>query len=603
MRLATQTTPVPWSSRERGECVANKTPLKTMLAEVCSRGVRRDCVAHVTRLVHCRMRGLFAVLTLTVCWFGSSDSGWSAPVAAEPEAGLLEANAPPGPVESAGFHVEAFRFTGHTVFSDAQLAEVVQGYTNRALDYLDLEQARIAVTTLYIDAGYVNSGAVIDEPPDDAGVVTVRIVEGRLTHVAVHGNRWLRDGFYRSRLGADSAQPLSTNQLRNELQLWRHLYPVEQVNSELRPGGAPGEATLEVTVKERFPYHLGVQYANDRPPSTGSDRLSALFRAESLTRNGDRLGLDYVVARGGPGLQDARFPGVDDLSASYVVPFTRRDTALGVSYARSSAVVIEEPFRQLDITAESEVFGVSLSQPLVRMPGRELTVSLTGERKVNRNFLFGQPYSFSPGSIDGEAVVTAVRGSAQWVERSERQVLAARLTLSGGLDAWEATRQPSGPDGRFFSLLGQAQYLHRVGRSGSQVLFKMAGQYSPDPLLTLEQFAIGGAHSVRGYPESVMLRDSGVYGTLEYYLPIGSSPEGRPYLQLVPFVSMGAGWNNDRPTPAPHDLSSAGIGVVLTPWRQLEASLFWGYAFRKLDYTSQNPQNNGIHFNLTLWAF
>jgi hemolysin activation/secretion protein len=71
---------------------------------------------------------------------------------------------------------------------------------------------------------------------------------------------------------------------------------------------------------------------------------------------------------------------------------------------------------------------------------------------------------------------------------------------------------------------------------------------------------------------------------------------------LVPFASAGAGWNNDRSTPAPTAISSAGLGIVLTPFRRVDASLFWGYAFRDLDYTSHNPQNNGIHFKLTLWA-
>jgi hemolysin activation/secretion protein len=501
------------------------------------------------------------------------------------------------------FWVEAIRFTGHTVFGDEELTQMVEGYTKRMLDYLELEQARIDVTTKYIDAGYVNSGAVIDELPDASGVVTIRIVEGRLTDIRIEGNRWLREGFYRSRLRADSKRPLNVNRLRNELQLWRQVYPVERVNSELRPGRVPGEAALDITVQERFPYHLGVQYANDRPPSTGSDRVSALFRAESLTRNADQLAFDYVIVRGGRALQDARFPGVDDLAVSYVLPFTLWDTALGLSYARSSAVVIEEPFRQLDITAESEVFGVSLSQPFLRTPRRELILSLSGERKVNRSFLFGTPYSFSEGAIDGRSVVTVARLAAQWVERGESQMLATRLTLNKGLYAWDATRNASGPDGQFFSILGQTQYLRRLGKSPHQVICKIVGQYSPDPLLTLEQLAIGGANSVRGYPENLMLRDYGVYGTLEFHFPVWSNPDGPAYVRLVPFASVGAGWNNNRPTLSPTDISSAGLGVVVTPLRQIEVSVFWGYAFRDIDYTSHNPQNNGFHFKLTAWAF
>lgn len=67
-------------------------------------------------------------------------------------------------------------------------------------------------------------------------------------------------------------------------------------------------------------------------------------------------------------------------------------------------------------------------------------------------------------------------------------------------------------------LLGDFNYSQA---SGLPSLFLRAdGQYSPDPIVSAEQFAIGGHNSVRGYKERQFLGDSGCTGTLELRTPI-----------------------------------------------------------------------------------
>ena len=88
-----------------------------------------------------------------------------------------------------------FRFVGNRAFSAADLSRVVQTYTNRPLTSLDLEAARVALTLWYVNHGYVNSGAVIEEPAVKEGVFTFKIVEGRLTDIRIRGNRWIWPGF------------------------------------------------------------------------------------------------------------------------------------------------------------------------------------------------------------------------------------------------------------------------------------------------------------------------------------------------------------------------------------------------------------------------
>src|SRR3989442_2462658 len=89
---------------------------------------------------------------------------------------------------------------GSTVFSDAEIAEVTAPFKNRTLLTEDLERLRLALTLLYINKGYLTSGAIIPDQDVMSGVITVQIIEGKLTRIDVEGNRWFRSSYLRDRL-------------------------------------------------------------------------------------------------------------------------------------------------------------------------------------------------------------------------------------------------------------------------------------------------------------------------------------------------------------------------------------------------------------------
>src|SRR5262249_49010560 len=151
-----------------------------------------------------------------------------------------------------------------------------QPYTNREITSEELEQARRAVTLHYVNHGYLNSGAVIPDQDPASGIIRLRIVEGVLTEVQLHGNKWLRDGYITGHLRRWSAQPLNLNELQEGLQLLRQHPNVKQVNAELKPGTSPGQGVLDLRVTDQPPFRLGLQIDNQRPPSVGAEEISVL---------------------------------------------------------------------------------------------------------------------------------------------------------------------------------------------------------------------------------------------------------------------------------------------------------------------------------------
>jgi hemolysin activation/secretion protein len=61
----------------------------------------------------------------------------------------------------------------------------------------DLEALRLALTHLYVEHGYITSGAIIPDQTVTDGVITLDLIEGRLHDIEVAGQRWFRSGYFR----------------------------------------------------------------------------------------------------------------------------------------------------------------------------------------------------------------------------------------------------------------------------------------------------------------------------------------------------------------------------------------------------------------------
>jgi hemolysin activation/secretion protein len=507
---------------------------------------------------------------------------------------------PPEPLPLERVLVREIRVTGSTVFSAEQLAEVTAPYVNRWLTAEDLEALRLALTRHYVTRGYVNSGAIIPDQTVADGVLTLQVIEGELSRIEVEGNRWFRASYLQDRLALGAGPPLNINALQERLQLLLQDPRIQRLNTELRPGVQPGESVLDVRVEERNPYKVWLAFNNYQSPTVGAERGLITVAHENLTGFGDILSVQY-----------GRSSGVDlQLDASYTLPLTARDTTVMLRYRRNTFLVVEAPFEPLDIDSRSEIFGVTLRQPLYRTLNQEFALELTGERLTNQTFLLGEPFSFSPGAHRGLSTDTAVRFAPQWVYRTPTQVLAVRSQFSVGIDALGATINPSPlPDGRFFAWLGQLQWARRLGLWDAELLWRTDLQLANNPLLPLEQIAVGGRYSVRGYRENQLVRDNGLLASLEARIPVIAERRWAEYVQVAPFVDFGHAWNTRLPTPRPETLASVGLGLrwaatVPAPFSvRPQFEVYWGVPLNNVKTPGGNLQDWGLHLQLVVALF
>jgi len=512
-------------------------------------------------------------------------------------------------VRGGAITVGEVNIVGNTVLTAEDFQAVVAPYLARPLHAEDFVELRDAVTRLYIDRGYLNSGATLPEQSLQRGVLELHVVEGTLEKVDVIGADQFRPGYLASQLKRPDDGPLNVRELEQRLQLLRADPRIRRLEARLIPSERRGLSRLELDIEETSRYGLSLTTANDRSSTIGSEGARADLAYRNLTGNGDELQFGYGMTE-----------GLDDYRIGYSYPLFSGRTLLDIDYRDSRSRIVGTAFEAVDIESESQTIGIGLEHALYRSPANELVLGLRGEARHTGTRLAGFRTSFSLGPDEnGETRVSVLRLSQAWTSRSQTDVLALRSTMSFGLDILDATDsqqprdrdanlRPRGrvPNGTFVAWLLQAQWAHRLSERfmGSQVLWRVDAQLTPGPLLSLEQFSLGGSRTVRGYRENELVRDNGVATSLELRIPILRTALGRDVLQLAPFFDLGHGWNDsDSDFTRIKTIASFGAGLRYQATDQIFLSIYYGEPLRSYKRSEDDLQNHGFHFQVSMATF
>lgn len=499
----------------------------------------------------------------------------------------------PGADAPGTFVVSSFRVVGSSVFSEAELAAATADFVGRPIRFSELFEARAAVTQLYVDAGYISSGAFIPaEQLIDDGVVTIQVVEGGLEDIQITGLKHLDPGYISSRIEVRNDAPLNVSQLVESLQLLQINPLIESLSAELAAGTQTGGSILNLEVKEAPTVSGSVTLDNARSTTVGSFQRRVTVSNINLLGKGD----SFLVSYGNT-------DGSDTWDVDYTIPLGPHNTSLAIDYSVTDSRIIEDAFDALDIKSDSTNLAFTLRQPVIETPTEELALALEFDyRRSESTFQFGDTRLplLTSGSDDGVTRIAAVRFSQEWTQREAREVLALRSQFSLGTDWFDATRNSGDrPDSQFFSWQGQAQWVKALDRD-SLFLARLTGQLSDGPLLSLEQFRLGGQGSVRGYRQDQATTDNGVFASVEMRLPLFEVPSLDSTVQIAPFVDYGMGWNNGgRADPDPSHLLSIGTGLLWQTSDRITARLDFGIPLIDPGDEGNSLQEAGILLSIT----
>ena len=498
-------------------------------------------------------------------------------------------------------YIHEIRITGNTVITHEEISPIIAPYQHRKIAVEDIRKLRDEITLAYVNRGYISSGAIIPKQSIADGILEVTIVEGQLAEVHVETDGRFREQTIRNRILRREPGPANVFEIEEQLQFLQQDPRTRYIEAELAPGEQRGESILDIHLYEKEPYQARFEASNYQSPAIGSWRGVAEVDYLNLTGLGDELGARFQFTE-----------GLREVAGHYDLPLNARSTKLSLYARTAESEIVEDPFERLDIESNTQTYGLTLEQPIYRTIQTQVGAFLTGEWRRSKSFLDGSGFSFiedseevvSRGSEEGVSKIAVLRAGFHWIHRNQRQVLAASTTFSLGLDTLDATTAGGDrPDGQFFSWLGQAQWARRFDLLDSQLIIRFDSQLSESPLLGLEQFALGGHSTVRGYRENTLVRDNGVIGSIELRVPIIKRRSGDSILEIAPFFDWGRSWNTDREEVGPKTLASLGMGARFSPKDNLYFQLHWAEDVKEIDdATEHDLQDEGIHISIT-WEF
>lgn len=468
--------------------------------------------------------------------------------------------------------VRDFMIEGNTLLPQADLDAVLESFKGeRTVD--ELRQAAMAVQESYARAGY---GAVVAFVPQQSpanGVVTLRVVEGKLAQVAVTGQQQFSEDNVRASLPAlETGTTPNLKRIDAQIQIANE-NPSKKVQVLLQPGQRSGEAQARVSVTER-PVQQGlVALDNTGNSNTGRLRASLGWQHANVAGRDHVLSAQFMFSPDEP-------RSVRVLSAAYRVPFYAQQMVVD-AYAAWSDVdggVTATVAGDLQFTGEGRLFGVRAGRYLARMGEWDQRVSLGLDQRDYRNSceIAGLP----PGACGpaGESVSVQPLWAEYTVQRSLPLPFGASVSLHHNLqlggghaddERFEAVRPGAKP--RYTSVRLAAFGALPVGESW-QLQGRANVQLTDDALVPSEQFGIGGAATVRGYSERELAGDRGASASLELVGPDLAEDLGMAgSLRLSAFADAGAVHNRlDTPcrdTRSRCSIASMGAGARLTAGR------------------------------------
>lgn len=466
------------------------------------------------------------------------------------------------------FDVMEYRILGNTVLSVKTIERAVMPYLGPHKTIKDVEKARAELETAYHSAGYGTVYVDIPEQKVVDGIVRLHVTEGRLNRATINGARYFSEGQILALVPAakEGAVP-QLPQLQNEIAQVNAGSPDRTVVPVLKAGPVPGTVDLSLRVQDKLPFHGSVELNNQRTADTAPNRLLASLSYGNMFGRLDTLSAQYETAPGKAGQ-------VSVVAGNYAahVGDSGNQLAFYVLHSNSDIAALGG----LAVLGQGTVYGLRWISPLVRQSHLLDTLTLGVDYKD-----YGQSVQTGPSA----SLSTPARYTNLSAGFGEGRTLGP-AQLQWSLTANFGPRGLPNDENQFANkrYQGQPNYFYLRG-SGSltlanakdwQVLLQVDGQWADEPLVSNEEFSIGGAMSVRGYLETEALGDYGVRGSLQFQPPPWHIAHG---IELVGFAFVDAAraeildpLASDVPATS---LRSVGTGFSITSTRCLSGNFTW----------------------------
>jgi hemolysin activation/secretion protein len=496
------------------------------------------------------------------------------------------------PAESETFAILEYRVLDNTVLDTRQIERAIYPHLGPARTLKDVQAARTDLEKAYRDAGYSSVYVDIPEQSVDSGIVRLKVTEGRVDRIHVVGARY----FVNRRIVA-AVPSLEPGAVPHFPDVQRDMTKLNQESADLRvapilkPGPDPGTLDVELKVKDDLPLHATAEVNDNYTANTTHTRINLNASYTNLFQRNQTLSLQYQTS-------PENSSNALVLAGTYLIPFESNGSTLALIalYTNSDVAAVGT----LGVIGNGHVYGTRYVLPLPS--GDKFRSALTFGADL-KDFNQSVLVSASTG------LQTPIKYMNWSVAYGANLAIGSNLfnldlTTNFGIrgvfnqsDEFENNRSGASPN--YVYWRGDASF-ERPLFWGMRVALRAAGQYTTEPLINNEQFAIGGVTSVRGYLEAEDLGDIGVDGSIELRSPSAASLFGKHPTDAYIYIFYDAAVANEIfPLPTQEsrfDLQGWGLGFRIAGWAGFDAGLDFAVPRLRTMYETANDPRIHFHF-------
>lgn len=444
--------------------------------------------------------------------------------------------------------VKAIHVSGSSAFPAAELESLVADLVGSEHTLTELVAGAARITAWYRERGYVLARAYLPAQEIKNGVVVINVLEGRLDKQRINNRSRLSDQRANGYLsGIKSGDALQAQPVDRTLLLLGDTPGIGGVRATLQPGASVGTSDLIVELVPSAPYTANVELDNYGNRYTGEYRLGGTLALNSPLNIGDQFTLHALT--GGQNLTYVRI--------AYQIPVGGSGLRVGAAYSDIGYRLGKE-FVALQSHGTATSGSVFAVYPFIRSQASNLYGTLTWEDKR-----FGDRTD-APVTTSDKHVQLANFGLAgnhqdalggAGLTAFDLSLVSGRLNMDAvSLAADELAARSNGA---FTRLSYNFNRLQRLTDSNT-LSVALSGQQAGKNLNSSEKFYLGGANTVRAYPQGEASGDQGWLANLELRHGFNDT------LQGVLFYDAGAVTINRNQFAAganTRNLSGAGAGA------------------------------------------
>ena len=466
---------------------------------------------------------------------------------------------------SAKAMVKSIVITGNQEIPTSELAPLVSALVGSEQTLSQLNAAARRITNYYRSRGFAVARALLPAQDITSGVVTISVIEGRVSSSRVSNKSRLPDSFVGSYIAeVKPGDVIRSSQIDRGILLLQDTPGVASSRATLQPGASVGtsELLIEVTPADMLTGSATLDNYGSR--YTGEYRAGANLALASPLGRGDQLSFSALTS--GSGLSFGR--------VAYQLPIGSDGLRLGAAYFDTRYKLGRE-FTALEAQGSANSTSVFAAYPFVRSQARNLSGTVSYESK-NLNDRVNSTATVTDKKIGvtslglGANLQDAFLGGG--INSADLTLVVGRLNIAsaGALAIDAASAQTNGSYSRV------AYGVSRLQRINNSTLVSMSfnGQQAGKNLDSSEKFSLGGPTGVRAYPSGEASGDEGFKGTVELRHTYS------PNWQVTAFYDFGTVRINKNPFGAAasngKNLAGAGIGINATFDKvQIKAALAW----------------------------